>query len=147
MERLYHRGEVGQYDPILSRFGKIIDEAAGETRLDSALIASVIRAESAGDPKAVSKAGAKGLMPLIDTTAADLGVTDVYDPTENIRAGSRYLRRMLDRFGDLKLALAAYNAGPGNVDKYGGIPPFKETQAYVDRVMTHAQKAGVKIDK
>ncbi|MBD3257651.1 transglycosylase SLT domain-containing protein, partial [candidate division GN15 bacterium] len=121
-------------DPILRRYGALIDEAARETKLDSTLIASVIRAESGGDPKAVSHAGAKGLMQLIDTTAQDLKVRDVYDPKENIRAGSRYLRQMLDRFGSVDLALAAYNAGPGNVEEYGGIPPFDETKDYVKRV-------------
>ena len=121
-------------DPIVARFGRFIQEAAEETRLDSALISSVIRAESNGNPKAVSRAGAKGLMQLADSTAEELKVRDPFDPRENIRAGSRYLRRMIDRFGDLKLALAAYNAGPGNVEKYGGVPPFAETQAYVRRV-------------
>jgi len=133
-------------DNIRSRYGRIIDEAARETQLDSALIASVIRAESGGNPKAVSGAGAKGLMQLIDTTAQDLGVTDVYDPEENIKAGSRYLRRMFNRFGDIKLALAAYNAGPGNVTKFGGVPPFKETREYVDRVISHAKRTGAKIE-
>ncbi|RKX26768.1 MAG: hypothetical protein DRP45_02670 [Candidatus Zixiibacteriota bacterium] len=121
-------------DKILGRFGQLIYEASQEHGLDSALIASVIRAESDGDPNAVSHAGAKGLMQLTDSTAQDLEVTDVFDPRQNIRAGSRYLRRMLDRFGDLELALAAYNAGPGNVDKYGGVPPFPETQQYVKQV-------------
>ncbi len=131
-------------DSILSRFGQLIDEAAGETQLDSALIYSVVKAESNGQPDAVSHAGAKGLMQLIDSTAADYGVEHVFDPAENIRAGSRYLRDLLDRFdGNLELALAAYNAGPGNVRRYGGIPPFKETQEYVQRVMSryHAIRA------
>lgn len=121
-------------DPIMARFGSIIDEAARETKLDPALIQSVIRAESGGNPNAESPAGAKGLMQLIDSTARELEVEDSFDPKENIRAGSRYLRRMLDQFGDLKLALAAYNAGPGNVRKHGGMPPFEETRAYVQRV-------------
>jgi len=119
---------------ILSRFGKDIYDAARETELDSALIASVIKVESDGNPRAVSRAGAKGLMQLADATAGDYDVKDVFDPHENIRAGSRFLRDMLARYGDLKTALAAYNAGPGNVDKYGGMPPFKETREYVRKV-------------
>jgi len=124
-------------DPILARFGEHILEAAQEHNLDSALITSIIRAESSGNPDAVSPAGAKGLMQLTDTTAKHLNVANVFDPQENIEAGSRYLREMLDRFGDVKLALAAYNAGPGNVVKYGGVPPFPETQRYLERVTAH----------
>jgi Rod binding domain-containing protein len=132
-------------DAVWLRFGDIIEEVSKETSLDSALIASVIRAESNGDPTAVSKAGAKGLMQLTDPTARDLGVNDVFDPSENIRAGSRYLKMLLDRYRELKLALAAYNAGPRNVDKYGGIPPFRETQQYVERVTRMFKQASVMI--
>jgi hypothetical protein len=121
-------------DRIMRDFGDIIEAAAAENRLDSALISSVIRAESNGNPSAVSTAGAKGLMQLMDSTAREMGVTNSFDPAENIRAGSRYLAQMLDRFGDLPTALAAYNAGPGTVEKHGGIPPYRETQQYVDRV-------------
>lgn len=124
-------------DRITVRYGDLIDLAAAETKLDSILIASVIEAESAGNPKAVSRAGAKGLMQLMDATASDYGVTDSFDPGQNIMAGSRFLKAMVDRFGDVKTALAAYNAGPGNVDKYGGIPPFSETRKYVERVISH----------
>ncbi|MCD6248789.1 MAG: transglycosylase SLT domain-containing protein [candidate division Zixibacteria bacterium] len=131
---LQRRTQATNDDPIMARFGSLIEAAARENKLDSALISSVIRAESNGNPDAVSPAGAKGLMQLIDSTAQDLNVRDVFDPHENIRAGSRYLRQMLDRFGDLKLALAAYNAGPGNVEKHGGVPPFEETRTYVRRV-------------
>jgi len=134
-------------DPIMGRYGRIIDEAAAANRLDSSMIAAVIQAESAGDRTAVSKAGAKGLMQLTDSTAADLGVVNVFDPKENIHAGSRYLRQMLDQFGDLKLALAAYNAGPGTVAKYDGVPPYDETRGYIDHVtrlmdQKHTQKIG-----
>lgn len=132
-------------DPIIARFGRYIDEAAAETKIDSTVIASVIRAESGGDPRAVSGAGAKGLMQLVDGTAKELEVADVFDPRENIKAGSRYLRRMLDRFGDLDTALAAYNAGPGNVDKHGGIPPFAETRNFVQRVNRFVQELSSKI--
>ncbi len=122
-------------DDVLSRFGRYIDAAAKDTALDPALIISVIRAESNGNPDAVSSAGAKGLMQLINSTAADYGVNEIFDPGENIMAGSRFLKDMIDQFGSLKLALAAYNAGPGNVMRYNGIPPFPETEKYVNKVI------------
>ncbi len=122
-------------DGIRRRYGQLIDEAAKANKVDSALISAVIQTESGGDPKAVSPAGAKGLMQLMDGTAADLGVNNSFDERENVMSGARYLRRMVDRFGDLKLALAAYNAGPGAVERHGGIPPYPETQAYVERVL------------
>ncbi len=128
------RAQHSPTEDIMSRYGDLIDQAAEATSLDSTLIASVIKTESNGDPDAVSRAGAKGLMQLIDTTAEELGVENVYNPQENILAGSKYLKKMIDRFGDVKLGLAAYNAGPGNVKKYGGIPPFPETQQYVNKV-------------
>ncbi len=121
-------------DPI-SKFDNQIDRAAKKYRLSPELIKSVIKAESNGDPNAVSSAGAKGLMQLADTTASDMGVTDVFDTTQNIDGGSKYLRKMIDRFGDLKTALAAYNAGPATVDKYGGIPPYRETQNYIRSIL------------
>lgn len=113
-----------------------IDEAAKAHDLPKGLIEAIIKAESNGNPKAVSPKGAKGLMQLIDSTATDMGVTDQFDPKQNVMGGSKYIRKLLDRFkGDLKLALAAYNAGPGNVEKYGGIPPFDETRKYVEKVI------------
>ncbi|MDH4034405.1 MAG: transglycosylase SLT domain-containing protein, partial [candidate division Zixibacteria bacterium] len=126
-------------DEIMRKYGRHIEQAARVHALDPALLASVIRAESNGDANAVSPAGAKGLMQLIDSTAADQGVKRVFDPGENISGGARYLRQLLDRFGDTKLALAAYNAGPGNVIKYRGVPPFEETRSYVTKVLDSLQ--------
>jgi soluble lytic murein transglycosylase-like protein len=125
---------------VMQRFGHHINRAARNVSLDPALIASVIMVESNGDPTAESPAGAKGLMQLADSTAADYGVNRVFDAGENIRAGSRYLRDLIERFGDLRLALAAYNAGPGNVVKYRGVPPFAETRSYVDKVLAAFQE-------
>jgi Transglycosylase SLT domain len=104
--------------------------------LDVDLLASVVKAESGGDPHAKSRAGAKGLMQLMDGTASDLGVHDSYEPEDNVRGGSAYLDGLLARYHDnLALALAAYNAGPAAVDKYRGIPPYRETRLYVARVI------------
>ncbi|KAA3615497.1 MAG: hypothetical protein DWQ05_14190 [Calditrichaeota bacterium] len=119
---------------------KIVDEAAAHTGLDPDLIKAVITQESGGNPLAISTAGAKGMMQLMDETARDLQVENVFDSRENIFAGSRYLKQQLDDFGSLELALAAYNAGPSAVKKYGGIPPYEETQNYVKRVMHILQR-------
>ncbi|MGQ9556452.1 MAG: lytic transglycosylase domain-containing protein [Desulfurispora sp.] len=119
---------------------ELFQEAAARYDLDPALLKAVARAESSFDPQAVSPAGAAGLMQLMPATARALGVTDVFDPRQNILAGARYLRQLLDRFaGDLPLALAAYNAGPGAVERHGGIPPYRETRQYVSRVLKFCQ--------
>ncbi len=123
-------------DPILKNYGSTIDEASRHFNLDPKLVYSVIRAESAGDSRAVSTKGAKGLMQLLDNTAVDMGVADSLNPRENIWGGAKYLRGLLDRYGgNLRLALAAYNAGPGNVSKYNGVPPFTETKKYIEKVL------------
>lgn len=112
--------------------------------VDPHLIHAIIRAESGGNELAVSHAGAEGLMQLMPDTGRALGVSNAFNPDENVYGGTLYIKQMLDRYGDLSLALAAYNAGPGNVDKYGGIPPFTETQEYVKRVLRYYEqnKAG-----
>ena len=113
----------------------LIEEASRAHNVDARLVAAVARRESAFDPDAVSKAGACGIMQLMPATAKVLGVSDVFDARQNVFAGARYLKSLLDTYkGDLDLALAAYNAGPGAVEKYNGMPPYRETKAYVAAV-------------
>ncbi|GAB6270663.1 MAG: lytic transglycosylase domain-containing protein [Smithella sp.] len=118
-------------------YDKIITQAAAKFNLDAALIKAVIKAESNFNHKAVSRAGAKGLMQLMPQTASSLNVDDVFHPGNNIEGGARYLRYLLNLYrGNLTLALAAYNAGEGAVAKYNyGVPPYRETQNYVRRVL------------
>jgi soluble lytic murein transglycosylase-like protein len=118
-----------------AQFGQFIQSAATRFHVDADLISSVIAIESNFNPKAVSRKNARGLMQLIPGTANRLGVRNVFDPAENIDAGTRYLGELLHRYdNDLILALAAYNAGPERVQKYGRVPPFPETMSYVKRV-------------
>ena len=122
----------------LEKFEPIINDAAQKFNIDKNLIKSVILTESAANAKAVSSAKAKGLMQLMDSTAQDMGVRNVFDPKENIFGGAKYLSKMVRKYnGDTELALAAYNAGPGNVEKHNGIPPFTETKNYIARVFSY----------
>lgn len=121
----------------------IFQEASATYGVPVKLIKAVAKAESNFNPMAVSKAGASGVMQLMPATARGLGVQNIFDPRENIFGGVRYLRERLDEFGgNVELALAAYNAGSGNVKKYGGIPPFQETQNYVRKIMGYLGQAG-----
>jgi soluble lytic murein transglycosylase-like protein len=118
-----------------SAFDPLIEEAATAYGLDPILVRAVIATESAFDPMAVSHAGAQGLMQLMPALAQEMGVIDPFDPRENIMAGTRYLSALLDDHdGSVPLALASYNAGPGNVALYKGIPPFPETHRYVQTI-------------
>lgn len=119
-----------RYQPLIRLYGD-------QYNVDTRMIKAVMRVESCFDSNARSRVGAGGLMQLMPKTAAHLGVKDRFNPAQNIRGGVRYLRMMLDRFNNnWKLALAAYNAGPGAVDKYNGVPPYKETRSYIRRIMT-----------
>ncbi|HEX8207504.1 MAG TPA: lytic transglycosylase domain-containing protein [Solirubrobacteraceae bacterium] len=125
-------------------FAAEIEAAAAKHGVDPALLKALIRQESNFNPNAVSPAGASGLTQLMPGTAASLGVTDPTDPAQAIEGGAKYLRQQLDRFGgDVEKALAAYNAGPGAVAKFGGVPPYAETQAYVQKVMGYAREYGL----
>lgn len=119
-----------------SRYDEIIEKYAKKFRVDATLIRAVIQVESDFDPMCVSRKGARGLMQLMPETARHYSLTNVHDPEQNIRAGILHLREMLEMFSDLPRALAAYNAGPNAVLKYGGIPPYQETTAYVKRALT-----------
>ncbi|MEL7059690.1 MAG: lytic transglycosylase domain-containing protein [Acidobacteriota bacterium] len=115
---------------------QLIQEHAVRQGLPSRLLQAVMQVESGYNPRAKSSAGAMGLMQLMPGTARELGVGDPWDPAENVRGGAVYLRRMLDHFNDdLRLALAAYNAGPGAVTRYRGVPPYRETRAYVAKIL------------
>jgi soluble lytic murein transglycosylase len=122
-------------------YGDIIRQNARVYRLEEALVKAVIKAESNYNPQSLSNKGAQGLMQLIPATARLMKVHDPFNPAENIRGGSNYLRLMLDQFnGNIDLALAAYNAGPNAVQRHGGIPPFAETREYVQRVRRYLEQ-------
>jgi soluble lytic murein transglycosylase-like protein len=125
-------------EPQIYPYDLIVHEAAGRYNIDADLLLAIIMVESGFNPRAISKKGAKGLMQLMPETAYALEVGNVYCPEENVKAGARHLRWLLERFeGDVKLALAAYNAGVQNVLRYDGVPPYGETRAYVTKVLGH----------
>ena len=128
-------GDFSSYLQTTASLEEIFEQAAQTYNVPKNLIKAIAKAESDFRPDATSKAGAQGIMQLMPATARELGVTDSYDPYQNIMGGTKYISQMLQKYdGDISLALAAYNAGSNNVAKYGGIPPFKETQNYVVKV-------------
>jgi len=125
--------------PAGTPYGAEITAAAKANGVDPALLAGLVKQESGFNPRAGSGAGAKGLTQLMPGTAAGLGVTDILDPAQNLNGGAKYLKQQLDAFGgDVTKALAAYNAGPGAVQRFGGVPPYSETQNYVRIVQANA---------
>lgn len=123
------------------RFNKAISRAAAVHGVDRNVLEALVLAESAFRPDAVSHKGAMGLGQLMPETANELGVSNPFSPEENVDAAAYYLSKMLERFGSLKLALAAYNAGPGAVEKYKGVPPYKETRAFVQKIMQQVSES------
>ncbi len=131
---------ISQSAPTASRTQilTMIENIANKHGVDDKLVKALIRQESGFNPKAKSKAGAMGLMQLMPQTAKHLGVSDPYNPVQNVEGGVKYLKSMLDKYhGNIILALAAYNAGPGAVDKYSGVPPYEETQNYVKNILAN----------
>ncbi len=125
-----------------SAFDALIEREARRSNLDASFVSALIRAESNYEPRAVSRKGARGLMQLMPATAKRLSVRRPFDPASNVRGGVRYLRELVDRFGHRPdLVLAAYNAGEGAVETYGGVPPYRETVAYVNRILKWWQPA------
>lgn len=121
-------------------YGAIIYREAKKNNLPPELVAAMVQTESDFRPRLVSHKSAQGLMQIVPSTARILGIANPFDPEQNIAAGTRYYRRLLNRFGDERLALAAYNAGEGNVERFGGIPPFPETQSYIDKVNSRTHR-------
>lgn len=140
---MLHGDKMDPLEKILATYGTDINEASNTYGIAPELLASLIYQESRGNPKAVSPVGAMGLTQMMPDTARYLGVKDPFNPKEAIHGGAKYLREQYDKFGNVESALAAYNAGPGNVQKYGGIPPFKETQKYVPSILGRVQNRSI----
>jgi soluble lytic murein transglycosylase-like protein len=138
----YAQAAPGAPAPVApAEIDRLVSANAATWNVDPALIKAIIANESGFNANATSGAGAQGLMQLMPGTAAGLGVSDAYDPVQNVWGGTRYIRGLLDRFsGNLPLAVAAYNAGPGAVEKYNGVPPYAETQNYVQNVLASYEK-------
>jgi soluble lytic murein transglycosylase-like protein len=140
-------GATGAYTPVESAGGEsggeyeaLIDQAASRNGLDPAVLHGLIQQESGFDPSAASSAGASGLTQLMPGTASSMGVANAMNPAESIEGGARYLGQLMTQFaGNTEDALAAYNAGPGAVEQYGGVPPYAETQSYVSKVLGNAE--------
>jgi soluble lytic murein transglycosylase-like protein len=138
---LYIKEAMENPDAFITKYDIIIKAASEKFSMEPSLVKAVIKAESGFDHTAVSSKGAQGLMQLMPGTAEELEVDDPYNPEKNIFGGTKYLSKMMERYNnDVKLALAAYNAGPDNVDKYKGVPPFRETNTFIDRVMKYYDK-------
>ena len=133
-----YRATTGALARNAEMFEELVREHSQRQSLRPELVRAVIQVESGFNPSATSPKGAMGLMQLMPQTARSLGVTNAYDPEENVRGGTVYLRQLLDKYGNEQLALAAYNAGPGAVDKYDGVPPYRETKEYVQKVGSKA---------
>jgi soluble lytic murein transglycosylase-like protein len=142
--RLYIRTPREKSTAYIKKYEGIIEQASSRFGVASSLIKAVIKTESDFDHRAVSHKGAKGLMQLMPETAGAMDVRDPYDPEENIFGGTKYLSRLLVRFKDIKMALAAYNAGPDLVEKYQGVPPIPETRTFVQKVMNYYQRYNTK---
>ena len=136
--KLYIKEAQENPDAFIKKYDDLIENAAEKFSLEPSLVKAVIKAESGFDHRAVSKKGAQGLMQLMPGTADEMEVDDPYNPEQNIFGGSRYLSNLMDRYkNDMKLVLAAYNAGPDKVDQYNGVPPFKETRTFIEKVMNY----------
>jgi len=131
-----YRVYISQYSLLSKKdIKELVKRYSKQYGVDYSLVLAILEVESNFDPYAVSHAGAQGLMQIMPITQRELEIYSPYDPEENLQGGIKYLKRLLDKYKDIKLALAAYNAGPGAVDSYGGIPPFKETRRYVREVL------------